>query len=511
MEKISKFFNFISINEATIDDSKSGITYELSREGRKSADRLNISGDLTFEHIEEYPNDDIEVLYVRPSSIRAIGFFELKRLLGIESEEDFSNLMVYNSTSKKYPYMIVKKGTKTTMIRQKERVGVTKRAEHFRETAFMIIFASRLWEMFGIEIDVYSNRGEITLDYLQNDKEERFAIISDKERGGLRIRFEEFISNKSLYRSMIRQSDKLIEFLGKSIYKIDSVVKNSSEILVSQMAKSYLDDEVNLFKSLKDEDVEVYQFPKVVNISKWNPSDIWICYKDGIKAVSDYNWYENMEFDLDEFNTYLGDCIENRNGIIGVSLKQQERGESYIRTVNMMNDDVQHQFLGYRANNQIKTVTINFSYKFSKNAKVFKDGELHIRTFDTGITSAISVEVKGSKKSQHMSGKAGSILSTIIPSQRFNLIERVRKEKDIDKIKMMIDSYNFSSPEIKNIVYYDLESDKKTPEINSRIQSCLLIDWILSIDSIRRNRFVSTIVKFAKSESIWSAPHIVLK
>lgn len=513
MEKIINFLNFSVLNEATIDDSKHNIIYELSRDGRKSANRLDISENLTFDPIyDEYPNDDVEVLYVRPSSIRSMEFSKLKQLLSINTEEDLSNLLVYNSTSRKYPYMVIKKGTKTTMIRQKERTGVAKRAEHFRETAFMIIFIGRIWERYEYKIDVYSNRGKIDIDFLKNDRGDRFSIISEKERGGLRTRFEEFISNKGVYNSMIRQSDKLIDFLGKSIYNIDSVIKNSSEILVSKMAKLLIDDEFQLSKELDDSsEYDTYNFPKTVNISKWNPSDIWICYKDGINAISDYEWYEKRIFDLDSLNDYLGNSIDNRRGVIGVSLKQQERGESYVRTVNMMNDDVQHKFLSFRASNSVKNVIVKFSYKFSKSTETYNDGELHIRTFDTGITSTISIEVKGSKKAQHMSGKAGSILSTLVPTDIFMVIEKVRKERDIENIKEIIDSYNFTSQEIKDIVYKDLESDKKTQEINSRLQSCLLVDWLLSKDVVSRNRFVSTIVKFAKSESAWSAPHLVLK
>jgi hypothetical protein len=509
VEKIIDFLNF-SLNEATIDDSKHGIIYELSRDGRKSADRLNISENITLDPIyDDYPNDDIEVLYVRPSSIKVMGFSELKKLLNINTEEDLSNLLVYNSTSRKYPYMVIKKGTKTTMIRQKERTGVAKRAEHFRETAFMIIFASRIWEKFAHKIEVYSNRGKIDMNFLQNDRGERFAIISEKERGGLRIRFEEFITNKGIYNSMIRQSDKLIDFLDKSIYNIDSVIKNSSEILIAHMAKIFIDDELGFSKD--DSNPSEYNFPKTVNISKWNPSDIWICYKDGVNVISDYTWYEKKDFDLDTFNDYLGNCIRDKRGVIGVSLKQQERGESYIRTVNMMSDDVQHKFLSFKASNSVKNVIVKFSYKFSKSTNTYNDGELHIRTFDTGLTSTISVEVKGSKKAQHMSGKAGSLLSTIVPSNIFSVMEKFRKEKDINNIREIINSYNFRSQEIKDIVYTDLESDKKTQEMNSRIQSLILVDWLLSIDPISRNKFVSTIVKFAKSESIWSAPHLVLK
>ncbi len=508
---IQEFNNFISINEATIDDSKSGIEYEFSRDGQSYAKRLDISLNLTFVPIDYFPNDDIEVLHIRPSSVRVIEFGQLKKLLDINDESDIDKVMIYETSSKKYPFSIVKKGTKTTILRQKGREGVTKRAEHFRETVFIIAFASTVWEDTGHKIDIYSNRGKIEMDYLVNDKKERFAIISEKERGEFRRRYEEFVANKGLYNSMIRQSRKLIEFIGNSVFNIESVYKNSSNLLISQMAKTYLDEELSWYKTLTPDEKEnwMYQFPETVNISKWNPSDIWITFKDGKDAIYNPKWYNNID-SLDILNNYLFECIQGKKGIIGVSLKQQQTGDARVRTVNMLEDDVQHRFLGYKSTNNVKTVIVKFGYKFSKNSKFFTDGELQFRTFDSSPVSSISVEVKGSKKAQHMSGKAGSLLSTIIPNRWYSLIEKIRKEREMVNIREILSNHKFS-PQISNLVRVDLQSDTKTQEINSRLQSYLVLDWLLSESSVKRNRFVSTIVKFAKSESLWSSPHLVVK
>lgn len=511
---ILKFDNFYKINEeATIDDSKSGVEYEFGRAGQDSAKTLDISVNLSFVPIDYLPEDDIEVLYIRPSSIKTITFGNLRKIIDVKDDSDINKIMIYETTSKKYPFAIVKKGTRTNILRQKGREGVTKRAEHFRETAFIIIFASTIWELTGHKVNIYSNRGKIEMNYLVNDEEKRFAIMSENERGEFRRRFEEFAANKGLYNSMVRQSTKLIEFIGDKIFNVDSVFKNSTELLISQMAKAYLNEEIDFYKSLDptERHGSMYSFPETVNISKWNPSDMWITFKDGQDLIYNSKWYDKNIDSLDMLNNYLYECIEKRSGIIGVSLKQQQSGDSWVRTVNMLEDDVQHQFLGYKTSNKIKTVVVNFGYKFSKNSKFYRDGELQLRTFDTSPVSAISVEVKGSKKAQHMSGKAGSLLSTIIPNQWYSLIEKIRKEREMSEIKQILSTHQFSSPEISQYVTVDLESETKTQEINSRLQSYIVIDWLLTQDSIRRNRFISTIVKFAKSESLWSSPHLVVK
>ena len=90
-------------------------------------------------------------------------------------------------------------------------------------------------------------------------------------------------------------------------------------------------------------------------------------------------------------------------------------------------------------------------------------------------------------------------------------MEKIRKERDMVKIREILSTHKFYSPDVANLVKVDLESETKTQEINSRLQSYLVLDWLLSESSMKRNRFVSTIVKFAKSESLWSSPHLVVK
>ena len=81
---------------------------------------------------------------------------------------------------------------------------------------------------------------------------------------------------------MIRQSKELITFIDKNISNVEAIYKNSTNLLISQMAKAYLDEEIETYKNLDPYDKEevIYEFPDTVNISKWNPSDIWIAYSN---------------------------------------------------------------------------------------------------------------------------------------------------------------------------------------------------------------------------------------
>ena len=63
---------------------------------------------------------------------------------------------------------------------------------------------------------------------------------------------------------------------------------------------------------------------------------------------------------------------------------------------------------------------------------------------------------------------------------------------------------------MKDIFEKDLES-KKTGQSNSRMQAIIFTDWIESLPKVKKNEVVSSIIRYAKSESNWSAPHLLLK
>ena len=47
---------------------------------------------------------------------------------------------------------------------------------------------------------------------------------------------------------------------------------------------------------------------------------------------------------------------------------------------------------------------------------------------------------------------------------------------------------------------------------NSRLQTVVFFDWLLDgCSKEERDDIITKIVRYAKSESLWSAPHIVLK
>jgi hypothetical protein len=525
MNYISKYSELENISEATLDDTKIDVDYIPSRRGRDVLDRFGITENLKLSQTGSVPKLTELVLQIRQSSMKLIEFGDLIKINNIEDIS--SQLFIYETTSRNFPYAVAVKGIKTTMLKQANRTGASARGNYFRETAFIITFAIRLWEKNGVKIDIYSNRGKIKLDFKSNsnaNENDRKATMSNSERAEFRNEYNTFMSNTRVNNSMIEQIDKLIIKLGNSIYNINYVVKNSSELLINRVAQDYLKEEEDRFSELSSNSINIKDFgtfnvPQGVTMPKWNPSDIWIMYKgsdwilsnDKKSSLQKKDSYElhNIE-DLESLNVFLHTCVMKRDGIVGVSLKQQLDGPHDTYEVNLdPNARFFHTYTGYYAKDSIKSVKLKFSYKTFNG----KDGlgEIDIRTFDTDKKSNISMEVKGSISSGHMSGKAGTYIKFVMPPDRYRILEFIRKN-EVEDIKGYLNNirYVFAEDDLKVIFEKDLESPKNG-QSNSRMQAIIFTDWLESLDSKSKSKIVSDIVRFAKSESSWSAAHLLSK
>jgi hypothetical protein len=508
MNYLQRYNEWENISEATLDSSKDLVDYDLSRRGRIKMNLLGVSENIKLTPTTTTPDIKEFVIQIRPSSFRLIEFSKFIELYQIE---DMNDIFIYDTTSTKYPYAVAIKGTKTTMVRQSDRKGASARGNYFRETAFIITLAIRLWETKGVKIDIYSNRGNIKMNFGKG-----FATMSPKERLEFRNQYDSFMSNKKIVQGMTIQIDSLIKYLGDSIFNIKSVVKNSADLLINRVAYEFLEEEEDLHSNItNDQPQEISKFntfeiPKGVSMPKWNPSDIWIVYSDSDWVFNEYSKYDENDIDgLEELNVYLHNCIVNKEGVIGVSLKQQLENVGGIYEVNLDEDrKFKHDYKGYYVKDTIKSSKLKFSYE--KLGGVIGSGEIDVRTFDTSKNTPISMEVKGSLTSQHMSGKAGSYIKFIMPTNKYAVLEFIRKN-NTDDIKTFVEgNYEFIKPDLKTIFEKDLESPK-TGQSNSRMQAIIFTDWLESLSKEKRNEIVSSVIKYAKSESSWSAPHLLLK
>ena len=506
MKYLQKFLGFQQIFEATFNVGKIGISYIPNKKGLAVLDRLGLSI-TSFEQTNEKPEIDDEVLLIKSSTF------------SFENWDGSDGYLFYKTGIDSPKFAVAKINSTSTMVVQKERTGASKRGDYFRETAFLIILGQRIWEKLGLQIPIYSKLEEIVFQYETYDNGSRDSFIVTGED---KSQFDKFCENDIIYKSCVGQADSLIDWLGDSINNVSYFVKNAGDLLPNFIAQDLIQEEIDFFKDVQTQTVDAegmdyYKIPEKSSLEKWNPSDMWICFKGFEMGFSKEKFWNPYNSSIDELNEFYRECLKHKSGIIGVSLKQQTGDYHKTYPVNMQQTEIKHTFLGDEISLDTKTAVLNYHYYIGK----IDDGrgKIYFRTFDTSITSGLGIEVKGSVKSTHVSGKAGAILKFILPNDVYKNIEFIKKEKDIQKIiekfrPSLFDlpgpDYRFRDKQVEEVFLEDLEHSK-TSTSNSRMQAAIFFDWYLSQQKSKQNRIISDIIRFAKSESDWSSPHLILK
>lgn len=516
MNKLKNFTQLFNISEATLNASKEDVVYTLSRTGREKISEIGrITENLILQPVKEEPDDDEVIIHIRPSSFRVMEFSKFKEVYQIQDPSQ--EIFVYQTSSLVYPYAVAIRDTKTTMIKQMIREGASARGDYFRETAFIITLAIRLWERLKVKTEVSSNRGKIPMLYEDNGN-----AYPDPPRAEFRNQYWNFMEQKSIGTAMITQVDSLIDRFGESAKRIKSIRKNSVDLSVNKFLKMSLQEE----REKINQNSSSYDFlPDKITLSKWNPSDIWIAFEGYEWMVSDRvervkERFKRLKiFGLPELNDFLQSSIVHKNGVVGVSLKQQliEPGKVYDINIDRKRKFI-HDYKSYTAKSTTKSVKLSFTFNYDDLGILISksnpggEGEIDIRTFSDDKKAPISMEVRGSKKSGHMSGKAGSYIKFIMPKEDYDILEFIQKESDTSVIKSYMDeNYRFTKDDLKTLFYNDLENPKSNAS-NSRMQAIYFTDWLESLsDESLKDEIVSDIVRFAKSESNWSAPHLLVK
>lgn len=523
---IHGFYDFI--NEATLGFDKKGIDYQLSRPGRSKAFGLSDSTDIEsfnikFESTNEIPKDIDDVIEIRYSSFVKINYLDFKEIYKLED----SDIMIYKIISDDIDvrWAVARVGQRTNVLRQLFRKGSSKRGDYFRETAFIIKLAQIAWETKGVKLKIYSNRGEIEMDYKTNDKG-RYAEMSNENSIEFRDSFYDFENKtpKPIIKSMDDHCKKLINYLGDRISNVKYITKNSTEFLINKMALIFMREESQIKKQLAiDTEIE-FDIPDNANVSKWNPSDIWIVFDDNF--FSNESAYSKRGIDdIGSLNGFLYKSLMNKTGIVGVSLKMS-RGKSEIVKIT---GDTRHinRYKDFDISNGKKTTEIDFEHRKEGSGGIwYKGAGIDCRTFDSSNSSSISLEVKGKKGAGYVSGKAGSIITHLMPDNYYRIKDMVRREKSKDTLRTALNidfdrmgkdktykpAYLPKNDKLKEVFLNDLKGDVvKNSAENSRLQSVVFLDWLLNLPKEERDDVITKIVRYAKSESLWSAPHIVLK
>ncbi len=515
---IHNFLDFI--NEATMGVGKFDVDYEISPSGKIKLSKVSKNNykksdkpiKLEFQ-IDEIPNDKDEVLIIRPSTYDIGHLYDGGKNHVIDREGSVYNIdnsyfykIITDDSSIKQKWAVVKQNSNCGLIVQFDKSGSSKRGHHFREVVFMM----KMSELLKKGIKIYDkNNEEIRLD----DKSNEFVIKYDK------------LSKKSheLFENHCKVLIKWIKDSGE-LNNLKCIRKDHTNLTIRKKASEFIHN----YKKIKDDKFrEENNIPDNVNDAKWNPSDIWL-------EFNDFNEVSLSEFKSDtdtatisELNDYLGSCIENVNGLIGVSLKQTIAKDPNIDKVNSKN---KKQFIrtykDFDIEQNKKTVSIDFEWE-EKEGDRKGTTTIDSRTFDTKLKSKVQLELRGRKGRGYVSGKAGSMIDFLLKNNKeedlIELKNKIRLETDKKEIRKIVGDYSPKNPELKEIWDEDLGlvdsngksikvlDDKKNSYENSRLQSIIFIDWLDSLKDDEKNKIVSDIVTFARSESSWSSPHLLLE
>jgi hypothetical protein len=528
------------IQEATLGDDKRGINYALSRDGKTEVkeDDVEVTTKLQLHYTSELPTLEEKVINIRAASLKIVTFADV--LKKYEVTDPKSDLFIYKTTSLKFPFAVAKKGINTVMIKQLDRKGSSARGDYFRETVFVIIFTIKLWENYGIAIECFNHDGRIPIEFRQDASGYRKASV-DKSKNDIKQKFEKFEEdNLEIVESIIRQCKSITDVYKDSLQSLSAIYKNSSKYSINTFFVESLKEEREKMK----QGVSSYKsLPDKINIAKWNPSDCWLVFKgydwvcrDLTPASVERRFKKLGVTSLQELNDFLGESIKNQTGVVGISLKQQTKKQSGFFPVNTDTaSKFVHMYNKYKASPNTTGTKIYYDYALlgqliedGSEEKVEPEikgaGEIDVRTFQQGTDKSISLEVKGSKSAEHMSGKAGALIKfelnknfTIqiagkdVVINPYTILTYIRKSKDLENLKEYMDeNYEFIKDELKTIFYKDLSKEKDSA-INSRLQAIFFTDFIERLPEDDRNHIVSSIIRFAKSESDWSAPHTIVK
>lgn len=525
MNRILKFVGFMDmINEATI---VGGTKFELSRPGRDlSINKLTKSKYITtvnpefynilFDPTDEIPDNDDLVLFIGSLVDRYLKTqykttFNVYQFKDVLNKLDIDDLVIFKLVSddvdKNLKWVVGQSGSKTNLLRHFDKTSTSKRGTHFRETAFLITLAIIGWEEFGVKLNISSNKGEIGMSFEEDNV--RKCYIDDDKYDTLSKIYGEFILNNKVMEAMRAQCRLLLEDINNKgrLGELKSVVKNSSDMIINQVALGLIKEEIqnrkDIIKGIKD-GTYIDILPDTTSLAKWNPSDIWL--------VFDENYLTNVELypeDIEEMNDELNEFISDYEGIVGVSLKQSLKDVKRIE-VNKSLSGFINTYDGFRISNDKKTAEIDFKYKKDKDSPESEGSGLDVRTFTSDKNAPISIELKGKKGAGYVSGKAGSMMNYFLPTDKIELKNKIRKANTKSELREILKDYEPINDTLKEILENDLEGNgDKTQEENSRIQSVIFLDWLDSNED--RDNVIDKIVKFAKSEMDWSAPHIVLK
>lgn len=468
---IKKFLEFNFINEATINDSKKGISYKPGTAGlRKNLDPNLILEPISDEQVESLLRKTKGSIFVCSGSLIEDWSYEKLPISKINDLK--SRHLFYKGNDNKYYAFAY--GPVNTFV-QSGGVGSAKRSLYNRELAFCIQLGLYINETYDRPpVKIYDGSKQLS-------KSESVFLLTKWYQDNDKFDSELFYE----------QCEVLCEYLDNDINRINKIVNSTPDY--SLLTK------VNELKTQ----------PK----DKWNPSDMWITFDDFDEDFSHFNT-------LSELNTFLLESFTNKENIIGISLKQPVSEESVsleVKNYNNLGIETDYEYVDYTSSANTG-ITINY--------QCIKDGDLDTGKIVIRSKNIVPIDKRKDNKTRGIRQITAEVTGLIKQTgggisisigfensnnmKKFNLFKNKLYTETIPELRSFILNIKHQGDDV---VIDMLENLDGVLEMNGRLASKLQALYYLYLLSRYEdiNKSIENIVINAKSLSETSSVFLVLK
>lgn len=464
---IDKFELFI---EGSISPERvsSGIKYIPNVDGL----RLGLPDGLIIdpENARPIPNDVTTVVLCGPKSVR-------EREIPTDI---YTNYGIYKGNDGKYYGL---KYGSTSIFKQKERTGASKRGDYIKELIFCLQLYVSLKErnINHPTLSVYNGNNSYSddMDSFAKDNLEKYYSDNLHKKELLKLQCEEFIG-----------------IVGdEQCKKITKIVNSNINYSLVRL----------VYAMIKKSDLRI-------DLAKWNPSDVWIVF-DGFDDIS---YFDNFTGGLDEINNFLYQNIDEENyifqNVIGLSLKLPvDKNSISIEIKNKeLGNESDYHYDRYESN--INTITTKLYYNYVKfDEKI--DSYIELRKFNKGNVQIFS-EVKTSSGKQ-IGGKARIYVALNNKNlyDNFTSFKKMIYNSTHSEVLDFVTKLVTSNPNSVNAKSDMLEVLNTYSSIehtqSSQLQGLYLLYIIFQYDNI--DNAIERIVRYAKSISDFSSAYLLIK
>lgn len=284
--------------------------------------------------------------------------------------------------------------------------------------------------------------------------------------------------------------------------------------IANEMFNNYLDEDYNynFYQSFYDDPNSVpsalkHKFYDIIkeetklkiDISKWNPSDIFIvCNKEEYDIIESINNCENIE----DLNNLMDGCFNDKQ-VIGISLKKINQSKDVIFLINKEEETLFKYSYSTSSASPMSSMSINIYADAKSTIPTDEEQILTSRIFTDKKESNIVLEIKG-KSTKYGKVSLSYLNKTLldvgiepIPTYKDKNIQKLSNDEIIDAINKYYGTLKLGKTYTRTNKY-DISNTRS--KLISKLQSLILVDKLEKNKNVRyiRSGFINKIISYFK-------------